>query len=346
MQRSYLEHAMRDAGCIEVRHQDGDRWVSGVFDNMHYLWSCLASLAGAGNLYTSINAPKLMQATNDMNGRPLRDADIGHYTRLFIDFDPVRGTGQASSDNELALAIEQRNLFVQATRSLGWPMPAIAMSGNGAHAMFRCRIPVSVEVREALTTLYRGLQVEFSTEQVAFDPTVRNPARICRLYGSTNRKGLATAERPHRVARIVIPDRWSAVSPQLVERLANQYAKRMASVERQRVPAVPMRTAPYVGGRGDYRTLAVQQWFAAHGAHKRHLGGGKHAVRCPWVHEHSNDDTPMDTSTVVWEAASVAWPSFHCSHAHCEGRTVRDVLALWQDADAHCGGTWAREAAR
>ena len=143
MQRNYLEHLMRDCGRIEVRHQCGDRWVSGVFDNLHYLYSCIAGQADVGNLYTTLNAPRLMQATNDMDGRPLRDVDIGHYTRLLFDFDPVRGSGQASSDYELRLAIEQRNHFVQVLRGLGWPMPAMAMSGNGAHAMVRCRMPVS-----------------------------------------------------------------------------------------------------------------------------------------------------------------------------------------------------------
>ena len=346
MQRSYLEHAMRDAARIEVRHHDGTHWWSGVFDNPHYLWSCVASLNDAGNTYTTINAPKLMAVTNDMTGPALRDADIGHLVRLPFDFDPVRGKGQPSNAEELALALARRDAFVQALRALGWPMPAMGMSGNGAHALFRWRVPNSPEFKEMLAALYRGMQLEFSTDQVLFDTTVRNAARIWRLYGSTNRKGAASADRPHRVAHINIPDRWSAVSPQLVERLANQYAMRMASVERQRVPVVPMRTAPYASGRGDYRTLAVQRWFAAHGAHKRHLGGGKHAVRCPWVNEHSNEDTPMDTSTVVWEASPGAWPSFHCSHAHCAGRTVREVMALWPDADAHCAGTWAREAAQ
>lgn len=347
MQRSYLEHALRDAGRIEVRHQAGDRWVSGVFDNGHYLWSCLASLGGVGNLYTSINAPKLMAAPNDMTGPALRDSDIGYVVRLPFDFDPVRAAGQPSDAEQLALALAQRDAFVQALRSLGWPMPATGMSGNGAHALFRWRVPNTPEFKEMLAALYRGMQLEFSTEQVLFDPTVRNPARIWRLYGSTNRKGTACAERPHRVAHINIPDRWSAVSPKLVERLASRYANRMACVERQRVQApAQLRSAPYAGTRGDYRTLAVERWFAGHGAHKRHLGGGKHAVRCPWVYEHSNDDTPMDTSTVVWEAASGAWPSFHCSHAHCAGRTVRDVMALWQDADAHCAGAWAREASQ
>ena len=343
MQPDYLEHQLRDCGRIELRHQDGERWTSGLFDNLHALRSAIAGLAERGNLYTTINAPRLIPTNNDMGSAALRDTDVGHYTRLVFDFDPVRGTGQPSTDDELALALALRNRFVQALRAMNWPMPATAVSGNGAHAMYRWRVPVTPELRDMLATLYRGMQAEFSTEQVLFDPTVRNPARIWRLYGSINRKGVATADRPHRLAQVTIPDRWAALAPQMVERLANRYAQQLAS-HRPAPTAVRLQPAVRVGGRGDFRTLDVRSWFASRQAYKRPLVGGKHAVRCPWVHEHSNDDTPMDTSTVVWEAEPGLWPSFHCSHAHCAGRSVRDVMALWQDADAHCASQWAREA--
>ena len=345
MRLDYPEHALRDCGRIELRHQVGERWVSGIFDDVQALRTAVVSLSKLGNLYTTINAPKPMRATNDMTARALRDADMGWHMRLVFDFDPVRGAGQASTDDELALAVAERNRLVRALRAMGWPMPATAVSGNGAHALFRCRLPVSPTTTEMLRTLYTGMRTEFSTEQVLFDPTVRNPARIWRLYGTINRKGTATPERPHRQAQVLIPDRWDAVAPQLIERLANAYARRPATA----APAVPSATrapAARPEGRGDYRTLDVRAWFAAHGAHRRVLGAGKHAVVCPWTHEHSTEPGPLDTSTVVWEADPGLWPSFHCSHAHCAGRGIRDVMQRWGDADAYCAAEWRREAAR
>ena len=342
MRLDYIEHAMRDCGRIELRHQIGERWVSGIFDDVHALRTTRASLSKLGNLFATINAPKPMRATNDMTGRALRDADMGWHMRLVFDFDPVRGTGQPSTDDELALAVAERNRLVQALRAMGWPMPATAVSGNGSHALFRCRLPVSTATTEMLRALYSGLRVEFSTEQVLFDPTVRNPARIWRLYGTINRKGTATADRPHREAHVLIPDRWEGVSPQLVERLANAYARRSVTMATPAARAA----APRPAGRGDYSTLDVRAWFTAHGAYRRALGAGKHAVACPWTHEHSSEPGPMDTSTVAWEAEPGLWPSFHCSHAHCAGRGIRDVMARWADADAYCAAEWRREAAR
>ena len=97
-------------------------------------------------------------------------------------------------------------------------------------------------------------------------------------------------------------------------------------------------------GAGDFATLDVAAWFAAHGALKRGLGGGKHAVTCPWSSEHSTPDQPHGTDTVVWQAEDGRWPRFFCSHAHCEGRCIRDVMRLWGDADAFCARAWRRSA--
>jgi len=321
MRLDYLEHAFRDNGRVELRHQIGERWVSGIFDQGHALRTTVASLSKLGNLYTTINAPRLMPASNDMTGRALRDADMVLHTRLVFDFDPVRGAGQASTDAELALAIGERNRVLQALRSTGWPMPATAVSGNGAHALFRCRLPVSAATTEMMRTLYTGMRDEFSTEQVLFDPTVRNAARIWRLYGTFNRKGTATAERPHRPAQVRIPDRWDPVAPQLIHALADAYARRRPKPE-----PMARRTMPAPAGRGDFRTLDARAWFASRGAYRRELGGSKHAVLCPWVHEHSNEPGPMDTSTVIWDADPGLWPTFHCSHQHCAGRSIKDVM--------------------
>ncbi len=53
----------------------------------------------------------------------------------------------------------------------------------------------------------------------------------------------------------------------------------------------------------------------------------KHAVTCPWSDEHTTAGDPNDTSTVIFEPTKEGERSgFNCLHAHCAGRTVRDVL--------------------
>jgi hypothetical protein len=95
------------------------------------------------------------------------------------------------------------------------------------------------------------------------------------------------------------------------------------------------------GGRGDYSTLDVVAWFTAHGGYGRDLGGGKHAVKCPWHDQHSDERDATASDTVIFEPdREGGWPEFHCSHAHCKGRQIREVITLWGDADKFCAKQW------
>jgi predicted P-loop ATPase len=59
------------------------------------------------------------------------------------------------------------------------------------------------------------------------------------------------------------------------------------------------------------------------------LPGGKRAAACPWSTEHTDGrGAGQDSSSVLLPPTSVKkWGAFHCSHAHCTGRTFHDVLA-------------------
>lgn len=94
-------------------------------------------------------------------------------------------------------------------------------------------------------------------------------------------------------------------------------------------------------GAGDYSTLDVVAWFSAHGHYGKMRPDGKHAVLCPWSHEHSDDQGATDPDTIVWEADG-GWAQFHCSHNHCTGRTIQDVMRLWGDVDRYCASTFER----
>lgn len=338
---AYLTQARHDAGAIELRHLNGDRIECGLFTDMDRLRAEINARSAVGNLYVTLNRPATtVRAENRMGRRGLRDADITHIVRLPFDFDPVRPTGSSSTAAEFAAAISQRDRFAAAQHALGWPMPALAISGNGGHALYRCRLPANEQTRNALRTIYAAMKSEFSTEEVLFDSAVHNPSRIWRLYGTVNRKGTPTAERPHRRAEIVIPHRWMAVSPEQVYGLAALYAQRR-QCERVHAPSADYSA---VAGSGDYTTLDVVRWFSAREQYRRQLDPGKHAVRCPWDAEHSSVDPDHSTATVIWESDG-GWPTFHCSHAHCDGRTIRHVMVLWGDADAYCARQFVRRVA-
>ncbi len=332
--KDYLDLALRDAGVIELRHHDGQFWRTGWFDNTDALLDAANERAELGNLYTSINAPKPRVVSNEMTGSPVTDKDIGWYVRLVMDFDPERPTGTPSSEIELNAACESRDRFVSAMRALDWPIPLHAKSGNGYHAMFRTRLPANAEVKEQLRVIYSGLHGDFNTPEVSFDRTVRNPGRIIRLYGSVNRKGNASPERPHRQSTVWIPREWRQVTQWQIDRLANAYAK---AVETRYQPISRERQS--IGGKGDYTSLDVVSWFQAHGLYLRPLEDNKHAVVCPWQSDHTTASPQHGGDTIVY-SANADWPGFYCHHSHCEGRNIRSVISLFGDADQYCSTEW------
>jgi hypothetical protein len=63
------------------------------------------------------------------------------------------------------------------------------------------------------------------------------------------------------------------------------------------------------------------------------IESGKWAVACPWEAAHTKGQT-YDSSTVLWAPGpgeAVGW--WHCSHSHCQGRDLRDVLAVFSRAE-------------
>jgi predicted RNA polymerase sigma factor len=81
---SYIKQALADNGIVELRHQDGGRWTSGLFDNADELLDCARALHKYGNLFVSLNRPSPRMATNRMNGERLGNDDYQWVTRLFF----------------------------------------------------------------------------------------------------------------------------------------------------------------------------------------------------------------------------------------------------------------------
>jgi len=119
-----------------------------------------------------------------------------------------------------------------------------------------------------------------------------------------------------------------------VNALAIEFAR-----EERRKPKTFRGSPARINGKGDYSTLDIVAWLSSLGLYLRPIGPGVHAVRCPWSEEHSLKG--WASSTVVFENAG-RWPGFHCHHSHCEGRTVRDVMALLGGMDEFCRESFKR----
>jgi hypothetical protein len=336
----YLTWLVHDAGWVELCHMDGARVDPGWDNRPDAILADARGLHRTGNLFTSlhridIEALKAYLAEKrqvDPRKQTFRTPDevVTRYCRLFFDFDPARPKGTSSTSAELETAEERARGLVAKLSAMDWPTPLIAMSGNGWHVQYRSAMPNTPEWAEILRTVYVGLYAELSDDEVSFDRSVRNPARLCALYGSTKRKGINHPERPHRKSMCWIPSDWRQVHPRQVAALADIYARQTPEkVEKQPVE----RSA--ISGRGNYASLDVVSWFAAHDAYVGSLGGTVHGVRCPWSAEHSSESPKNGSDTVIFEADD-GWPGFHCKHSHCTDRNIRDVMTLWGDADNYC----------
>jgi hypothetical protein len=73
--------------------------------------------------------------------------------------------------------------------------------------------------------------------------------------------------------------------------------------------------------------------FTARGWIDKEIEPGKWSARCPWDHLHTKGKD-FDTSTVLYApGAGDALGWLHCSHAHCQTLDIRDVLAVFSQAE-------------
>jgi hypothetical protein len=148
------------------------------------------------------------------------DNDVRAYRWLLIDIDPCRPSGISSSDTELQNAKDTAIQVIAWLSEKGFPEPVQAMSGNGVHLLYHItETPVTPDVIKYIQNFLKFLAANFNSDSVNIDTSVFNPARICRLYGTTARKGDPVPPgpqreaRPHRSSYIInLPEPLEAVS--------------------------------------------------------------------------------------------------------------------------------------
>jgi hypothetical protein len=200
----YFDHAHLDdmARCGYALSESGD--YKGVYVTLNPLDSALL-----------VRAPCRMVR----GARPSTDLDVTRRRWMLIDVDPQRDGGVSATDAEKGSARKRALEIGKYLRAEGWPIPVLADSGNGYHVLVRVDLPRDDGglVQRAL----RALAGRFDGAGVNIDRLVFNPSRLTKLYGTMARKGPATAERPHRLSRVVYaPPEVCAVPAELLERLA------------------------------------------------------------------------------------------------------------------------------
>jgi len=156
-----------------------------------------------------------------------------HITRrcfLFVDTDPDRPAGIASSNSEHDAALALAKHIQEELSRLGFPEPILSDSGNGSHLLYRVDLPNDEASLSLVACTLTTLDQMFSTPEVKVDRSTGNAARLCRLPGTVNRKGSHTEDRPHRFARwLSLPDKLEVVPAELLRELCDAASRAVTS---------------------------------------------------------------------------------------------------------------------
>ena len=205
---------------VELRVITPDRGVCGGYytDSEALAGKALElSRIKAGQIYVTVNpvgkaVDRLRIQPRRMNtyGRTRRfgdidpgasDTDVAVRRWLLVDCDPVRPKGESATLEEVEAAMKRARAVFRFLRDQGFPDPIAAESGNGAHLLYRYDAPA--DDGEVHKRLLAALDRTLTDDVVKVDPDVCNASRIFRFYGTVNRKGPGTEDRPHRTAGLL-----------------------------------------------------------------------------------------------------------------------------------------------
>ena len=325
-------HALRlwfQAGDVfEVRVLDAvsadyrrEHIESGYFDYEHIsaIPEALKRLLSFRGVYVTVNPvnPDLLaRAVNRLRpaGRnpTTADTDIVRRRWLLIDCDPRRASGVSSSNAEHESALAKAREIRDGLSSLGWADPIMTDSGNGAQLMYRIDLPAD---DGELVRRVIGEIAKASSEQVAIDTSVYNPARIWRLPGTMNCKGDSIPERPHRMARIL-------EEPQDIVPVSREQMQDIVSYQSEDTQT----DVPDDEWKHTMPAFDLDSWIAQYcpelGSPQPWKGGRKWIFPvCPFNEAHTNK-----SAVLIQEPSGAV--AFKCHHNGCSGNDWRALREL------------------
>ena len=327
--RRWWDIFVKDNGFTEVRIL-GRFQYSGYFDNVDSIIQAIKPYADMDDeqMYFVLNKIDSACFGRQQSGKIVKspkittnDNDITRRCFVFVDFDPIRKSGTNASNEEFELAHKKAQDVFRFLREKGFSEPIICKSGNGLHLTYKVDLPNDEETTEIIKHFYEYLGSLFSDDKVDIDTKVFNLARLCKLYGTTAKKGANLQDRPWRMSEIIyVPKDLNLTPIEKFKELADLLPKK----EEPKQTAKTIR----VGERFD-----LESWLVAHGIEyrKKHDGGStKYEVKeCPWKNTHSSNN-PYSSALFQDAEGKI---TYTCAHSHCKDKQWKDFrLAYEPDA--------------
>jgi len=266
----------------ELRAPRSDRGpLAGLFDDLNEMAEVAAEL-------NAEELPEIYVSLNPVNPSPrsrvknrlatalsaVRDNDIDYRRWLPFDFDPIRPPNTSSNEAEHDAALVAAQDCRDWLSERGWPEALLADSGNGAHLLCRIEVPNDQPSCDLVKSCMEAVSIRFSNAEVQVDTGNSNASRVWRLYGTINRKGEHTTERPHRRAKLLeTPKSIQIVSPALLNELAS---------------TLPPTSADNSTLGFDLSKRVTEYRVPVTSAARWNNGGYKWILQCPWNEAHRN----------------------------------------------------------
>ena len=327
--RRWWDIFVKDNGFTEVRIL-GRFQYSGYFDNVDSLIQAIKPYAYMDDeqMYFVLNKIDESCYGRQQSGKIVKspkittnDNDITRRNWVLCDFDPVRKSGTNSSNEEFELAHKKAQDVFRFLRDRGFSDPVICKSGNGWHNLYYIDEEVNDETKEIIRNFFKYMGTQFTDDKVDFDEKNFNEARICKLYGTTAKKGANLPDRPWRMSEIVyVPKEIKPTPLAKFKELADLFPKEEPKV-------APNHRQNYQGGGVPFD---LPTWLREHGLNYKEEKQGastRYTLEwCPWVDTHS-DRKKWDSALFVAPDGQI---TFNCQHSHCKGKTWHDVRLKYE----------------
>ena len=184
---------------INIRSFGGERTTNSIFltNESEDILKHIELIDSKANIHTTFNY------FNIDNKESVGDIDIERIKFILLDIDPVRPSGTASTDKQKAEAKRVFDNCLQYLEDNSIQYYYTFDSGNGYHALIPIDIECTKENSRIIKELLYHLDSKFSSERAHVDKSVHNPARITRLYGTLNTKGIQNGPEYCRISKFL-----------------------------------------------------------------------------------------------------------------------------------------------
>ena len=180
--------------------------IAGHFDSPDAAEAAIARARNCCAVWSSLNPLRTLPRGRSLNppqltrGRRAGADSVERRVSLLIDTDPPRPAGTMSTDAEHEAALTQARECRSWLHSQGWPLLWLCDSGSGAHLRAFVDMDVSAERTRLVQRVLRALKQRYCF----VDTTACDLPRLCRYYGTWNRKSAEhSPERPWRQSAVL-----------------------------------------------------------------------------------------------------------------------------------------------